>query len=241
MDDLGLRRSGLRVFGLAMGVVLIAAACSREQATRVTRVEIRDYRGEKLGSLDDFRENSIKGPQTVDSATYRLVVDGLVLQSTAYTLQQLAALPRREKVVTLICVEGWRVKVLWEGISVSRLLANAQPLATANTVIFHAADGFTSSLPLATILERDLIVADKINGVVLPPERGFPLQVVAEDKLGYKWVKWLVRIELSDDPLYRGTYESMGYPNDADVTPAREPSRSLPDLPSGDSPPRTDI
>jgi DMSO/TMAO reductase YedYZ molybdopterin-dependent catalytic subunit len=101
-------------------------------------------------------------------------------------------------------------------------------------------DGFTSSLPLAVILERELIVADKLNGIALPADRGFPLQVVAEDKLGYKWVKWLVRIELSNDPLYRGTYESSGFPIDADVRPARELSRDLPQLPAGDQEPLAD-
>ncbi len=230
----------LCVAALGAMLILLAAGCGKKVAD-VVRVEIRDYQGEKLGSIDDFRENSLKGPQTIDAATYRLVVDGLVSKPASYSLVDLAREPRRAKVVELVCVEGWRVKALWEGFSLARLLAAAQPLSTANTVIFHAVDGFTSSLPLATILERDLMLADRLNGIPLPPERGFPLQVVAEEKLGYKWVKWLTRIELSDDPLYRGTYEAAGFPIDADVSPAREPNRNLPDLPAGDRAPRSDL
>lgn len=209
---------------LAAGAVLVlgtVTACGPARTPAVARVEVRDYQGEKLGSVDDFRENSIAGPQTVDPVTYRLVVDGLVTHPASYDLGRLSALEHRQKVVELVCVEGWRVKALWEGIPIARLLADVEPLASANTVIFHGADGYTTSLPLATVVDRDLIVADKINGVTLPTERGFPLQLVAEDKLGYKWAKWIVRIELGGDSSYRGTWESRGYPNDAEVGGSR--------------------
>jgi DMSO/TMAO reductase YedYZ molybdopterin-dependent catalytic subunit len=56
-----------------------------------------------------------------------------------------------------------------------------------------------------------------MNGVTLPPARGFPLELVAEDKLGYKWIRWITGIELSNDPSYKGFWESRGYDNDADV------------------------
>ena len=83
--------------------------------------------------------------------------------------------------------------------------------------IFHAEDGYTSSLPLSVIREYELLLAHKMNGVTLPPERGFPFQVVAESRWGYKWVKWVTKIELSDDAEYRGYWEKKGYNNDADV------------------------
>ncbi|MDM7918758.1 MAG: molybdopterin-dependent oxidoreductase [Methanosarcina sp.] len=66
------------------------------------------------------------------------------------------------------------------------------------------------------MLEKDIILAYRLNDVTLPPERGFPLQLVAEDKYGYKWAKWIVRIELRDSP-YRGYWEERGYNDTADV------------------------
>jgi DMSO/TMAO reductase YedYZ molybdopterin-dependent catalytic subunit len=60
-------------------------------------------------------------------------------------------------------------------------------------------------------------MAYKLNGVVLPPERGFPFQLVAESKFGYKWIKWITMIDLSADPTYHGYWESRGYSNDAAV------------------------
>lgn len=76
----------------------------------------------------------------------------------------------------------------------------------------------TSSLTLDFIRENNILLAYKMNGVPLPVERGFPFQVVAESKWGYKWVRWVTAIEISDDADYRGFWEEIGYNNDGDVT-----------------------
>ncbi len=55
-----------------------------------------------------------------------------------------------------------------------------------------------------------------MNGLTLPEARGFPFQVVAEDKWGYKWAKWVTSIELSDNPNFKGYWESRGYNNNGD-------------------------
>jgi DMSO/TMAO reductase YedYZ molybdopterin-dependent catalytic subunit len=66
-------------------------------------------------------------------------------------------------------------------------------------------------------MENDIIMAYKMNGVKLPAERGFPFHLVAESKMGYKWIKWITEIELSDDEDYRGYWESRGFSNDANL------------------------
>ena len=67
------------------------------------------------------------------------------------------------------------------------------------------------------LLMPNLYLAYKMNNATIPPERGYPFQLVAESKWGYKWIKWIVRIELSDDPSYRGFWESRGFSNDGDA------------------------
>ncbi|WP_369017561.1 molybdopterin-dependent oxidoreductase [Thermatribacter velox] len=206
------------VLALSLFFVLVfVVAGFGEQNLSTDEVEIREYQGEKLGSVSDFRENSIRGVQKVDPATYRLVVDGLVAKPLSFSLEELRSFPRKKKLVTLFCVEGWQVKALWEGIPLSALFEKVGVLPEANTVIFYAVDGYTTSLPLDYILERDIIIADKINGITLPPAQGFPFQLVAESKWGYKWIRWLERIELSDNANYRGYWESKGYSNSGDL------------------------
>jgi DMSO/TMAO reductase YedYZ molybdopterin-dependent catalytic subunit len=181
-------------------------------------VEVREYEGQDLSSINSFRENSIKGPQYLDNETYRLTITGLVNNELEYTYNEvLYAYPSSKKVVTLRCVEGWSVTILWEGIQLKDLIADAEVNPEANTVIFYAYDGYSSSLPLDYIIENNIMMAYKMNNVTLPPERGFPFQLVAESKWGYKWIKWITAIELSDNEDYRGYWESRGYPNDADL------------------------
>ncbi|MEI7451623.1 MAG: molybdopterin-dependent oxidoreductase [Candidatus Falkowbacteria bacterium] len=189
----------------------------RYQPITLSGVEVKDYNGEKLGSVNDFRENSINGPQYIDKNSYHLEVSGLVATSSNYSYDDILKLPSYQKVVTLNCVEGWSVKVLWEGIMLRDLLKKSDIKPEAKTVIFYAADGYSTSFPLDYILNNDIIMADKMNGLILPPERGFPFQLVAEQKWGYKWIKWITKIELSSDINYKGFWESRGYNNNGDL------------------------
>ena len=192
---------------------------SQTDLQELTKIEVTEYEGKDLSSLTDFRENSIKGPQYINTDVYTLTIDGLVEQPNSLTYDEVLDNQKYTKVVTLHCVEGWSVDILWEGILLADLFEAVDIQESTDTVIFHSEDGYSTALPLQTIMDRQLMIAYKMNGVVLPPERGFPFQLVAEDKLGYKWIKWITRIELSDDANYKGYWEQRGFGNEADVNP----------------------
>jgi len=120
-----------------------------------------------------------------------------------------------QKVTTIFCVEGWQAKILWEGFLVTDLINEAEVNSTAVGVIFRASDGYSTELPLDYITNNHIIIAYKMNGITIPPERGFPFELVAESQYGYKWIKWITGIELTDNPDYLGYWESRGYPNNA--------------------------
>jgi DMSO/TMAO reductase YedYZ molybdopterin-dependent catalytic subunit len=181
-------------------------------------VEVRSYQGQDLSSINDFRENSIKGPQQINISTYQLTVTGLTNRTVVYTYNQiLAKYPHYSKVVTLHCVEGWDATIHWEGVLVRDIIADAGVDPRANTVILTAHDGYTTSFPLTYFTGQDILMAYRMNNVTLPVERGYPFQLVAEDKWGYKWIKWIEKIELTDDPAYRGYWEQRGYSNTGDL------------------------
>jgi DMSO/TMAO reductase YedYZ molybdopterin-dependent catalytic subunit len=217
-----------RVLSAAILIMILVAAIifvgimawwlKANETNEYEHVEIREYEGENLSSITHFRENSIKGPQYIDNETYRLTVTGLVNNEQEYTFfQVLDNYSSVKKIVTLYCVEGWKVTLLWEGIPLSDLLGDAEVKPEANVVIFYAYDGYSTSMSLDYVLDNNIMIAYKMNNVTLPPERGYPFQLVAESKWGYKWIKWITAIELSDNEDYRGYWESRGYPNDADV------------------------
>lgn len=202
-------------------IILFATIYAVNQFTEAGRtqyVEVRDYQGVRLSSINDFRENSIKGPQDINITDYQLNIFGLVELPTNYTYYEvLDNFTSYRKVVTLNCVEGWSATVLWEGVKIMDLVASVDPDESAEIIIFHAEDGYTTNLPIDYIRENELILAYKINEVTLPDENGFPFMVVAESKWGYKWCRWVTGIELSDDTEYEGYWESRGYSNFADL------------------------
>jgi DMSO/TMAO reductase YedYZ molybdopterin-dependent catalytic subunit len=206
------------IVGAALVESRVLTNLAPSETNTLSSVEIKEYQGQKLGSIDDFRENSIKGPQYIDISTYRLVATGLVENETAYTYKDvLDKHTHYEKVVTIHCVEGWDVTILWEGVLVKDLLEEAGYNSSSNVVILYAQDGYSTSLPLSYIINKNILIAYKMNGVVLPPQRGFPFQLVAESKYGYEWIKWITRIEVSNDVNYRGYWESRGFSNNADL------------------------
>ncbi len=136
-----------------------------------------------------------------------LTYDNVVSNHTAY-----------EKVVTIYCIEGWSATILWQGVLVSDLIADAGGASSsANTVIFHASDGYTTALPLDYIVNNHILLAYKMNNLTMPPERGYPFELVAQSQLGYKWIKWVTGIELSSNSGYLGYWESRGLPNNATI------------------------
>ncbi len=197
--------------------VLISAETT--EPDKLESLEIREYEGKDLSSIEDFFENSIKGPQYINAENYTLIFRGLINDELQLTYDEIINNYQNvQKVITLHCVEGWSVTLLWEGIPVKDILADVGVDPRATKVIFYAHDGYSTSIPLDYIIDNNIMIAYKMNNVTLPPERGYPFQLVAESKWGYKWIKWIVAIELSDDEDFRGYWELRGFSNDANVS-----------------------
>jgi DMSO/TMAO reductase YedYZ molybdopterin-dependent catalytic subunit len=219
-----------RVIALVITVLIIALVAAflspvflpgstSNETKQLAAVEVRSYQGKALSSVNDVRENAIIGTQYVNESDYNLTVTGLTSTTKVSTYRDILGNHQHySKVVTLFCVEGWEATILWEGLMVRDLIRDAGIDSRANTVIFHATDGYTTSFPLSYVMDNDIIIAYKMNNVTLSAANGFPFQLVAEDKWGYKWIKWIDKIELSDDPNYRGYWEQRGYSNSGNLS-----------------------
>lgn len=203
--------------GLAL-MGLLSVYLNRFEPKTLYPSEVTEYQGQDLSSISNIGYNAIAGTQYINATTYRLNVSGLVNQTLSLTYDKvLADFAPYQKVVTLHCVEGWSAKILWEGFLVKDLLAQAGADPNASTVIFRASDGYSTALPISYIQDNNILIAYKVNDVTLPSEHGFPFQLVAESQYGYKWIKWLTSIEVSNDSNHLGTWESRGYPNNATI------------------------
>ncbi|MFX1490462.1 MAG: molybdopterin-dependent oxidoreductase, partial [Promethearchaeota archaeon] len=135
-----------------------------------------------------------------------------------FTYSNFTSQPSKEVLATLQCVDGPSGTALWKGIPMKDLLELAGVQADAIDVVFYAADDYSSSLTIEEAMAPDVLLAYEMNHEVLPVEHGFPVRVVAPNHLGYKWVKWLVRIEIVNYD-YIGYWESRGWSDDASITP----------------------
>lgn len=178
-------------------------------------VETLEYQGIELTPISEQRNNAIKGTQRIIEDTYLLNINGMVDEPLALTYDQITSYPNVSKVIDLNCVEGWDFTAKWTGVPVATLLDEAGVQEGATTVIFYSADGYSTSLDLNYLIDNNIILAYRLNDVTLPQDRGFPLQLVAESKYGYKWAKWITGIEVINEP-YEGYWESRGYNNNAD-------------------------
>ena len=149
-------------------------AVSAATEARYTAREIRGYQGVRLDPAVGPRDNSISGTQYVSLAQYSLKITGLVDEELELKYKDVLKYPSYERLITLYCVEGWDATILWEGVKITDLIDAAGVSDSAKTVIFKAVDGYTTSLPIAEIVAKDMLLAFKSNGVDIPPEMGFP-------------------------------------------------------------------
>ncbi len=207
-----------------LGVAGCAGTTSPTQGSAVSstqtpgEVEATEFQGVRLTPIEDQGNNALRGSQVIDRESYRLVVDGLVEKPLSLSYADLQAYGQESWLMDLNCVEGWSFTAKWTGPSLPAILDDAGVKPEAVVAIFYTADvesGYTS-LDLDYIRDNNILLALKLNDVTLSPERGFPFQVVAKQKFGYKWAKWVTRIELSSDADFRGYWESAGYSNNAD-------------------------
>ncbi len=101
---------------------------------------------------------------------------------------------------------------------VADVLKLAKPQAGAGFVTFHAYGGtYVDSLPLDQAQAPETLLADTVDGAPLPRAHGGPLRLVIPSQLGYKNVKWVVRLEVTASQA-QGYWEARGYPPDAPVS-----------------------
>ena len=178
--------------------------------------EAGEYRGKRLVPISEQGNNALSGTQHLDREALRLNVTGLVRKDLSFSYEEMLALPAYTELAYMPCVEGWGFDAKWTGFRVSDLLNLSGLLPQASYVVFYSADGYSTGLPLDYLQENQILLAYGINDVTLPAERGFPLQLVAKSRYGYKWAKWITSIEVVDSEV-RGYWESRGYSNSAKV------------------------
>jgi len=191
-------------------------AIQEPASSNLSEVEAAEYLGVKLTPLQHQGNNAILGTQHINRTEYRLKVRGLVDRNLSISYEELLDLPAYSELAYMPCVEGWGFYAKWTGFRTMDLLNLSGLKPAAKYVVFHTEEGYSTGLPLDYLKEDRILMAYGINDLTLPPERGFPLQLVAIDRYGYKWAKWITDVEVTDKEV-EGYWESRGYSNSAKV------------------------
>ena len=135
-------------------------------------------------------------PDPIDRDAYRLAVDGLVSDPVELTAADLAA--GHETEALLDCTSGWYTVQEWGGIRVGDLLDAAGEIdGDAAYVRFTSVTGYRWSLPIEEA--ADALLATHVGGERLSHGHGAPARLVAPDRRGFQWVKWVTRVEVRSE------------------------------------------
>lgn len=156
---------------------------------------------------------------------WRLRVDGLVDEPFTVNYRELLDMPATRLTRDFQCVTGWRVSdVDWVGVRLSTLLERAGVQPGAKALRIHSFDGtYTESLTLGQARRPDVLAAYRLDGGDISDAHGGPVRLYVAPMYGYKSLKWLDRIEVTDE-VHPGYWEKLGY--DVDGWVGRSNGRS---------------
>jgi DMSO/TMAO reductase YedYZ molybdopterin-dependent catalytic subunit len=214
------RRAFIGLIGAGVSSLLWGDAAWRGVswlAAPATRALPSDVRAALPAPGGGWRIYTVNPPMpTFDAATWRLTIDGLVSTPLSLTYDELRSLPRTEQVADFHCVTGWSVpSVRWTGVRLRDLLEATGPAPGARALVFVSAEQpYVDTLTLEQARVPDAMVAYEMDGRPLTRPHGAPARLVMPRMYGYKGVKWVQRIVLSDRNV-DGFWEQRGYDRDA--------------------------
>ena len=132
-------------------------------------------------------------------ADWRLAVDGMVARPASFSLAQLKSYPSRSQITHLACEEGWSFIAEWIGVPLSHVLTDVGILPQARYVVYSSIQhGWWDSVDMADALHPQTFITYGMNGGELPVGHGGPLRLRVPRQLGYKSVKFITRLTVTD-------------------------------------------
>lgn len=160
-------------------------------------------------------KNIWQAAQSLPRRPWTIEVDGLVAKPQIFDIDTLIrAMPLEERIYRHRCVETWSMVAPWSGFSLRHLLNTVEPLGSAKYVAFETAElwnkgsvlsaqfpwPYREGLRLDEAMNDLTLMATGIYGEPMPSQNGAPIRLVVPWKYGFKGIKSIVRITLTDTP-----------------------------------------
>jgi DMSO/TMAO reductase YedYZ molybdopterin-dependent catalytic subunit len=167
------------------------------RAREFSRSEISEkpFANEVAPLGDEF--NRLQASNFVD---WRLTVDGMAARPTTFSMAEIRSFPTSLNITMIGCEEGWTYIAEWTGVPLSHILERVGALPQVRYVVYRSIQpDWWESIDMADALHPQTLVTHRMNGADLPVPFGGPLRLRVPRQLGYKSVKYITRLTLTDD------------------------------------------
>jgi len=138
--------------------------------------------------------------QAAGFAEWRLTVDGMAARPTTFSLAEIKSYPTTSHITMIGCEEGWTYIAEWKGVPLSFILDRVGALPQVRYVVYRSIQpDWWESIDMADALHPQTVVATGMNGADLPVPFGGPLRLRIPRQLGYKSVKYITHLTLTDN------------------------------------------
>jgi DMSO/TMAO reductase YedYZ molybdopterin-dependent catalytic subunit len=160
-----------------------------------SQISARPFPNELAPLTEDFKRLQAGG-----FADWRLTVDGMVHQPASFSMSELKSYPSRNQVTEVVCEEGWSYIAEWIGVPLSHVLNLVGVHPQAKYAVYTSMEPDTwDSIDMADALHPQTFLTYGMNGSALPVPHGGPLRMRLPRQLGYKNIKFITRLTLTDD------------------------------------------
>jgi DMSO/TMAO reductase YedYZ molybdopterin-dependent catalytic subunit len=149
-------------------------------------------------------------------ADWHLTVDGMASRPTTFSYAEIKSFSTSSQITMIGCEEGWTYIAEWSGVPLSYILDRVGALPQVRYVVYRSFQkGWWESIDMADALHPQTLVATGMNGTDLPVPFGGPLRLRVPRQLGYKNIKYLKQLTLTDNPKLFGKGGTGGSSSDA--------------------------
>jgi DMSO/TMAO reductase YedYZ molybdopterin-dependent catalytic subunit len=130
---------------------------------------------------------------------WQLAVNGMVAHPASFSVADLRRMPARSQITSVQCEEGWNYIAEWTGVPLAHVLTAVGPLPQARYVVYRSFQKeWWDSIDMAEAMHPQTILAHGMNGGELPVGFGGPVRLRVPRQLGYKSVKYIVSLTVTD-------------------------------------------
>jgi DMSO/TMAO reductase YedYZ molybdopterin-dependent catalytic subunit len=165
----------------------------------------REFRRDQISKVPfvngpPFQHAAFKAMEANRFADWKLSIDGMVAHPGTISLADLKRYPSRSQITNMACEEGWSYIAEWTGVPLLHVLNEVGVLPQAKYVVYFSMDKkWRGSIDMDDAVHPQTLLSYGLNGGELPVGNGGPLRLRVPRQLGYKSVKHITRITVTDD------------------------------------------